>query len=91
MSTVPRGINAMTTVLVPLCELGLGTGRAAVLDARTGKARWFHLPDGVFTLDGCTACVWLRSDAAEGGLHRVLLPGGGSCWCRVREEGRAAA
>lgn len=74
---------------VPVSGLGAGTGTVEVEDARTGRA--LRLAGLATHLVGVTVCVRLPSWGCEDGLHRVLLPGGGSCWVRpLRRPGAAA-
>ena len=76
-------------VLVPVIALGLGTGTAAVRDARSSRevkvrCRTVRLVDGV-------VCVVARSHGVEDGLHRVTLPGGAPAWVRVVTPGLGRA
>lgn len=84
---------APETVLVPLCRLGLGTGRGAILDARTGRTRSVPAAAVRLTTEG-VACLELRVADRDGDLACVETPGGWYCWVRpavpAAERGTAA-
>jgi hypothetical protein len=81
MPTTPLPADQFqSTVIVPLCELGLGTGTAAVRDARTREVVWFRLAGSAFKLVGVVACVELPCVCSAGHLRLVGLPGGREVW-----------
>jgi DNA-directed RNA polymerase specialized sigma24 family protein len=72
----------LTDVLVPICDLGLGTGNAWVEDARTGAR--VRVPAAGLKLSGRALCVPAVAFDEDGeGLRRVLLPGGVAAWVRL--------
>jgi hypothetical protein len=85
----PAGRPTGETVYAPVCHMGLGTGDAAVMDERRGRAVYFRSVS--LTIIGvvvCAECLSLEYDA-DAGLHLVELPGGSRAWVRdVRESER---
>lgn len=86
----PAKTSAEKTCYAPLCELGMGTGTAAVIDHRSGRKVHFSTPS-IKIVDGvaCVACV---STAFVDGVHMAQLPDGTPVWVRdVRDVFAAAA
>ena len=81
---------APDSILIPLYSLGLGTGTAAVLDARSGRP--VRLCDPPTVLLGDAVCVRAERVAEADGLLLVRLPGGVPAWVRPLDgtPGRAA-
>lgn len=75
----------------PLCQLGLGTGNAAVIDHQSGRSVQFRLKDNGVTLIHGVACVACRSVQFVDGVHFAKLPDGKPVWVRdVRDVFDAA-
>ena len=80
-----------SAVYVPCCEVGNGTGTAAVRDQLTGQAVEFR--DAKLVLVGNLVCVKARLVEDAGPLIRVEFFDGRRCWVRrddVTGSGAAA-
>ena len=86
-----------SAVYVPCCDVGNGTGTAAVRDLLTGQAVEFR--DARLVLVGTLVCVTARLVEDAGPLIRVEFFDGRRCWTRplalalrdaVEDAGKAA-
>jgi hypothetical protein len=74
-------VGAWGDELLPVVELGIGTGTATVLDRRS--LREVKVLCRTVRLVGRKVCVVARSHGVEVGLHRVTRPGGATAWVAV--------
>ena len=76
----PARSSADRVCYAALCEMGIGTGHAAVVDQKSGRAVRFQL--ATVTLVQSIACVKCESIQHVDGLHLGVLPDGRRVWIR---------
>lgn len=84
MNAVAPG--ATTVCYAPLCELGLGTGNAAVINQKGGRRVRFKLTRTATLIGGRVLCVECESLMVVDGLHRAKLPDGQMIWVKDARE-----
>ena len=76
----PARSSADRICYAALSEMGIGTGHAAVIDQKSGRAVRFML--ATVTLVHDIACVKCESEMYADGLHLGVLPDGRRVWVR---------